>query len=302
VLGALRAGRLVGAGDLLDQLRATGKAGDALDSGMDADAEVVSFSRETSVPAMTEPSDSDARTGYLADAGAPTEMAGVADAHTQAAHAWAFDQTPEPEEQQFTPGRFTPGRITAIAVAAAVVLVAIASGVAAWYLRGESAEPATSAPAPRPDLLNGVYRVDYHWDQSTSRDGGRETTWDGEAAAGPAEDWLTLTSTCVDRDCTATGEVLGPDRQRLSGARPLTFRLTNGTWSDIAPARVKSTCSYADGSVAGESWTNVTLAFTPRPDGSFSGALTTVVETNECGDQGNTVVTPLTAVRVGDAL
>ncbi|MGN7779035.1 hypothetical protein ACTJJE_05895 [Mycolicibacterium sp. 22603] len=46
----------------------------------------------------------------------------------------------------------------------------------------------------------------------------------------------------------------------------------------------------------------MTLGFTPRPDGTFTGALTTVVDTNECGDQGNTVVTPLTAVRVGDAV
>jgi hypothetical protein len=250
---------------------------------------------------MAEPSDSDEPTGYMADAGAWTELAGIAEADTQAAHAWAFDAEPEPApEPEWEPQRrrFSPGRITALAVGAAVVVIAAASGVVAWNLR----EPAASAPEPRPDLLDGVYRVDYHWDQSTSRDNGRETTWDGEAAAGPTQDWLTLTSACTDRDCIATGEVLGPDRQRLSGARTLTFKLTNGTWQDIAPARVKSTCTYDDGSVAGESWTQVTLEFAARPDGSFAGALTTVVESDECGDQGNTVVTPLTAARVGDAL
>ncbi|KAA0115984.1 hypothetical protein [Mycolicibacterium sp. P9-22] len=243
---------------------------------------------------MTQPPESDEPTGYMADAGVPTELAGVADANTQAAHAWAFDEDPEPE-----PRRFTPGRITALAVGAAVVVIAAASGIAVWFLSND--EP-VAGPAPRSDLLNGVYRVEYHWDQATYREAEGNTNWGESAEAGPAQDWLSLTSACTDTDCIATGEVLGQDRERLAGARTLTFKLTNGTWQDIAPARVKSTCSYDDGSVAGESWTTVTLDFTPRPDGSFVGALTTVVDTNECGDQGNTVVTPLTAGRVGEAV
>ena len=242
---------------------------------------------------MTQPPESEEPTGYMAEAGAPTELSGVADANTQAAHAWAFDEDPEPE-----PPRFTPGRITAFAVAAAVVVIAAASGVVVWFL---SDDP-VAEPAPRPDLLNGMYRVEYHWDEATYRDVGGNTNWGEGAAAGPAQDWLSLTSACTDTDCIATGEVLGQDRARMPGARTLTFKLTNGTWEDIAPARVKSTCTYDDGSVAGESWTTVTLGFTPRPDGSFTGALTTVVDTNVCGDQGNTVVTPLTAGRVGEAV
>lgn len=241
---------------------------------------------------MTQPPESEEPTGYMADAGAPTELAGVASADTQAAHAWAFDDHSEPEPEPEP--RFTPGRITALAVGGAVVVIAAASGVAVWFLTADE-------PAPRPDLLNGVYRVQYHWDQATYREAEGNTNWSGGAEAGPAQDWLTLTSVCTDTDCIATGEVLGQDRERLAGARTLTFKLTNGTWQDIAPARVRSTCTYDDGSVAGESWTTVTLGFTPRPDGTFTGALTTVVDTDECGDQGNTVVTPLTAGRVGEA-
>lgn len=243
---------------------------------------------------MTQPPESDEPTGYMADAGVPTELAGVADANTQAAHAWAFDEDPEPE-----PRRFTAGGITALAVGAAVVVIAAASAIAVWFL--SDGEP-VAGPAPRSDLLNGVYRVEYHWDQATYREAEGNTNWGESADAGPAQDWLSLTSACTDTDCIATGEVLGQGRERLAGARTLTFKLTNGSWQDIAPARVKSTCSYDDGSVAGESWTTVTLGFTPRPDGSFTGALTTVVDTNECGDQGNTVVTPLTAGRVGEAV
>lgn len=250
---------------------------------------------------MTQRPDSEEPTGYLADAGAPTELAGVASADTQAAHAWAFDPDPAPEPDLASDPepRFTPGRITAMAVGAAVVVIAAAAGVAVWFLRGD--DPA-AAPAARPDLLNGVYRVQYHWDQATYREVEGSTTWGAGAADGPAEDWLTLTTTCTDTDCIATGEVLGQDRARLPGARTLRFTLINGTWQDLAPARVKSTCTYDDGSVAGESWTTVTLGFTPRPDGTFTGALTTVVDTDECGDRGNTVVTPLTARRVGEAV
>lgn len=243
---------------------------------------------------MTERSERDEKTGYLADASAPTEMAGVADADTRAAHAWAFDEdVPEPAVGR---PRFTAGRITALSVGAAVVVIAAAAGVVAWSLREEP----VAEPAPRPDLLNGVYRVEYHWDQATYRDVAGSTNWGDGAGAGPAADWLMLTSACTGPDCIATGEVLGPNRERLDGARALTFKLTNGTWQDVAPARVKSVCTYEDGSVAGESWTTVTLGFTPRPDGSFTGALTTVVDTDECGDKGNTVVTPLTAGRVGE--
>ena len=242
---------------------------------------------------MTQWPEGEEPTGYMAEAGAPTELAGVADVNTQAAHAWAFDEDPEPE-----PRRFTPGRITALAVGAAVVVIAAASGVTAWYVN----EDPVAAPPPRPDLLNGVYRVQYHWDQATYRDTGENTNWGEGADAGPAQDWLSLTSACTDTDCIATGEVLGQNQARLPGARTLTFKLTNGTWQDIAPARVTSTCTYDNGAVARESWTTVTLGFTPRPDGSFTGALTTVVDTNECGDQGNTVVTPLTAGRVGEAV
>ncbi|MCF6386189.1 hypothetical protein L2K20_04345 [Mycobacterium sp. MBM] len=243
---------------------------------------------------MQQRPESEEPTGYLADAAAPTELAGVASADTQAAHAWAFDPVRDLEPEP----RFTPGRITAMAVGAAMVVIAAAAGVAVWSLRGDEPAP---APAARPDLLDGLYRVQYHWDQATYREVEGSTDW-GAGAGGPAQDWLTLTSACTDTDCIATGEVLSADRARLPGARTLKFQLVNGTWQDIAPARVKSTCTYDDGSVAGQSWTTVTLGFTPRPDGTFTGELTTVVDTDECGDQGNTVVTPLTAGRVGEAL
>lgn len=244
---------------------------------------------------MPEPSDADDRTGFLADAGSPTELAGVADADTQSAFAWGLDEDPEPPRPWWT-----PGRITATAVAAAMVVIAGASAVAVWALGDGPDDP----PQSRTDLLDGVYHVEYQPDRATyrntGREGGGDVTWGVQGA--PTQDWLTLTSTCTDGICTATGEVLGPDRQPMAGARTLSFRLTDGIWRDIAPARVKSTCSYDDGSIAGESWTQVTLEFTPGPAGTFTGALTTVVESNECGDQGNTVRTPLHASRVGDAL
>ena len=90
-------------------------------------------------------------------------------------------------------------------------MIAAASGIAVWFLSDD--EP-VAEPAPRPDLLNGVYRVDYHWDQATYREAEGNTNWGEGADAGPAQDWLTLTSACTDTDCIATGEVLGQDRER----------------------------------------------------------------------------------------
>ena len=59
---------------------------------------------------------------------APTEMAGVAEAETQAAYAWALDYDGDEFPTQPTQ-RLTPRRITALALAASLVLIAVAGAV-----------------------------------------------------------------------------------------------------------------------------------------------------------------------------
>ena len=60
--------------------------------------------------------------------GEPTEMAGVADAETEAAYAWALDDDPDKVPTQ--PIRLTSRRITALSLAASLVLIAVAGAVA----------------------------------------------------------------------------------------------------------------------------------------------------------------------------
>ena len=56
----------------------------------------------------------------------PTEMAGIAEADTEMAYAWALDYD-DPDE--FPTGqRLTPRRITALSLAASLVVIAVAGG------------------------------------------------------------------------------------------------------------------------------------------------------------------------------
>jgi len=42
------------------------------------------------------------------------------------------------------------------------------------------------------------------------------------------------------------------------------------------------------------------LSLKPQPDGTLRGAYTGNIETNECGNQGATIVVPVVATRIGD--
>ena len=63
----------------------------------------------------------------------PTEMAGVAEAETQAAYAWALDYDGDEFPTQPTQ-RLTPRRITALALATSLVVIAVAGAVALGVL------------------------------------------------------------------------------------------------------------------------------------------------------------------------
>ena len=62
----------------------------------------------------------------------PTEMAGVAEAETQAAYAWALDYD-DPDEIPTQPIRLTSRRIMALSLAAGLVVIAMAGAVALWW-------------------------------------------------------------------------------------------------------------------------------------------------------------------------
>ena len=73
-----------------------------------------------------------------------TEMAGVAEAETQAAYAWALDYDGDEFPTQPTQ-RLTSRRITVLALAASLILIAVAGVV---MLTVNTNQPATQAPSP----------------------------------------------------------------------------------------------------------------------------------------------------------
>jgi hypothetical protein len=96
--------------------------------------------------------------GVDAEAAAPTEMAGTAEADTQSVYAWG-EADLDAGQDDVEPRRLTPRRITAAAVAASLAAVVGASvvGFYFYYLRDESssstAPPATLVPAAPPPTL-----------------------------------------------------------------------------------------------------------------------------------------------------
>lgn len=99
---------------------------------------------------MSAPTDDDAtgtaHPAVVADAVAPTEMAGAADANTQSAYAWGLAD----DDYDAVPRRFTPARITALAVAASTALIATAAVIGYLHLRSREAIGPASTAAPEP--------------------------------------------------------------------------------------------------------------------------------------------------------
>ena len=81
----------------------------------------------------------------------PTEMAGVAEAETEAAYAWALDYD---DVDEFPTQRLTSRRITALSIAVSLVVIAVA-GVVALVVVRDANQPV--AQAPRLLLSRGLH-------------------------------------------------------------------------------------------------------------------------------------------------
>jgi hypothetical protein len=73
----------------------------------------------------------------------PTEMAGIAEADTEMAYAWALDYD-DPDE--FPTQRLTPRRITSLAIAASLTVIAVAGAVALTVTHDVN-QPVAQAPS-----------------------------------------------------------------------------------------------------------------------------------------------------------
>ncbi|EUA18511.1 hypothetical protein I552_9738 [Mycobacterium xenopi 3993] len=118
----------------------------------------------------------------------------------------------------------------------------------------------------------------------------------------PASTWLAFRSACTEMDCIATGIRLDNQNHEKAATPEVrgVLRLVNGVWQDMTPTQVQAQATYTDdGSAACTAWQSVRFNLEPRPDGTFRGDRIQSTDTNECGNQGDTIVTPITATRVG---
>jgi len=84
----------------------------------------------------------------------PTEMAGVAEAETQAAYAWALDDGVDDLPTQ----RLTSRRITALSLAASLAVIAVAGVVALLVIHNVNRDQPEASPPPPPDAIETVTR------------------------------------------------------------------------------------------------------------------------------------------------
>lgn len=257
----------------------------------------------------------------------PTEQAPAGDAVAVAPTAWSAE--PDFEDELPAGGRswgsvsgiaaliVTLGGVVAVLVwlvgrpalhtVIAREAVPPSSSVTVTVAPAVPAEPTVKAP-PTPSaasLLNGTYRIDYDWANQTYRN--NKTASGGtvhfDHSALPDTIWWAFASTCGGMDCTAAGVALDSvDHSQVSSSSGTdVLRFVDGVWVDVTPYHSTSTCTYvSDGAFMGTSNESRAWNFTPLADGSFRGEMVATVESDGCGDRGNTTVTPLIVTRIGD--
>jgi serine/threonine-protein kinase len=231
----------------------------------------------------------------------PTEMAGVAEAETRAAHAWALDYD-DPDEFPTQPTqRLTSRHITALGVAVSLVVIAVAGAVA--LIAPSPKSPPEPVAAPPAAVLDGMYRYDFTFANGTVMGAPQPPPEDGEPTS--RTDWRAFRSTCRPAGCTATSIALD-DKNHQIAYTPLStgqWRFTAGRWQrpPEKSREKREMCEVFDGKyVPGEQTVLDTSSLEPQPDGSLRGLLTTTVVSSECGSEGMVWQSPFTVTRIGD--
>ncbi|MFV8266416.1 hypothetical protein ACNQR9_25705 [Mycolicibacterium peregrinum] len=229
----------------------------------------------------------------------PTELAGAAESDTQSAYAWGLTAPIADDDVQRS--WVTPTRVTVAAVTISIALAAGVGVLAYQYMRDKPTPASVPAEQKRdPVMLDGVYKFVSDFDRVTFRgkDGGNVTNEWGHDDQDTT--WVRFVTTCTAVHCIATGKQLDAQMNEMPG-NPIDMRLANGTWTDMAPARSQNKCEPLSGGVATASTQSFAWSFAARPDGTFVGFTTITVETNECNDQGDTVLIPITVTRIANA-
>ena len=233
----------------------------------------------------------------------PTEMAGVAEADTQAAYAWALDYDGYNELPTVPIQRLTARRITSLGIAVSLVMMAVAGVVAlAMPSSPKPSEPVAAPPAAL--VLDGTYRLDYDWTQSTVMGSPNSPS---ETNSKPETHWAAFRSTCTPAGCTATSTGLDDKTHTVADTPSITrqWHFVNGRWvtaSDRERSPIDS-CRFDDNEnkrVAGDETISHTKWLEPQPDGTLRGVLSMTTVSGECGRQGGVHHIPFIATRIGD--
>jgi serine/threonine protein kinase, bacterial len=151
-----------------------------------------------------------------------------------------------------------------------------------------------SRPAIAGPVLDGTYRVDYHY---------ANTTLNG--VPHPEADktvWWAFRSTCTPNGCVATGAELDRANHQEATGSPRVLQFNDGRWQDV-PTTSRIPCAATgpnpqgirDQNTITNSW-----SWEPQSNGTLKGLSNTEMRSNECGLGGLSAVTPIVATRVGD--
>lgn len=153
--------------------------------------------------------------------------------------------------------------------------------------------PPSSPAAPVQPILDGTYKFDYRWSESSFQNTERAD----KIVNNPPTEWWVLSSSCMATGCVAVGKFLDQANHEIGSDPPIvvTLQLVDNVWSFAPPLMRHAKCVHSD--LTGIQTIFVTLH--PLPDGSFAGNFITRAETTECSDLGAAIVTPVIVTRVG---
>ena len=154
-----------------------------------------------------------------------TEMAGVGEAETQAAYAWALDYDDFDESPTVPTQRLTPRRIISLALASSLTVIAVAGAVALGLAPAhEPSRPVVATPAA---VLDGTYRFDYNLNEQTIN-GSPNSPPEGQPKS--QTHWGAFRSTCTPAGCVATSTSLDDKTHTVVDTPPTArqWRFVNG--------------------------------------------------------------------------
>jgi serine/threonine-protein kinase len=162
------------------------------------------------------------------------------------------------------------------------------------------ADPST-VPPPNPippavagPVLDGTYRLDFDSLNATYSDGARNPSTANFSR------WYAYQSRCAAAGCVATEANLDEaNHQEATGLAGVHYFI-DGHWIyNGSPARIPCDPNRRGGKTTAEETVVLGTDLVPQPDGTLRGISTITFKSNECGEKGSVITTPVVATRTG---